>query len=431
MTMTMTRRAMTVGALTLAAALGRAPLAPAKDAGRAERFELTTRSAEAKQVLAELQQRIENFQFGPANIELAQKMVAADPQFALGVYYLSAVTTPPESDKQLARAIELSRQASDGERRFIQAMNTARVNQGAHVKDAIPQLEKLGADYPGERLVPVILGQVYQAVNDPEHARVAFERAARIGPPSPRVSAFLANDDLLKGDYERARQSFLAVEQQLPKGAVPFTVRYGLAFAYLYEGKVDPALDALKTYLAEYEDSGSTQGFPEVFIWNSIARINLENGRLDAAMQAYENGYKSVPGSTLPEDQKQLWLGRLTHGRCRTLAKMGKHEEAWSEAQKVKQMIDAAGEPAKQYLPAWHYLAGYLKLEAGDYQAAVAELKQANPNDPFHELLLARAYDKAGDHEHARQAYARVVASRNNGLERALAFPEAKRKLES
>jgi tetratricopeptide (TPR) repeat protein len=417
-----------VAVLVAAAGVGRVQGEEAKGKSGA-RFEWTTKSEEAKKTLAELQQRIENFQFGPANAEIAQKIVAADPQFAMGTYYLSAVTTPPENEKHLAKAVELSKNASDGERRFIEAMNVARANQGANVKDAIPALEKLGADYPGERLVQVILGQVYQGQNEPDKARIAFERAREIGPPSARVQAFLANDDLLKGDYDKARKTFLEVEKTLPKGAAPFAVRYGLAFSYLYQGQVDPALDALKTYLAEYKDSGSAQGFPEVFIWNSIARINLENGRLDAAMQAYENGYKSVPGSSLPEDQKQVWYGRLQHGRCRTLAKMGKHEEAWAEAQKIKKMIDDGGEPAKQYVPAWHYLAGYLKLEAGDYQSAVAELQQANPDDPFHQLLLARAYEKTGAKDDARKTYAKVVESRNNGLERALAFPEAKKKL--
>jgi tetratricopeptide (TPR) repeat protein len=192
---------------------------------------------------------------------------------------------------------------------------------------------------------------------------------------------------------------------------------------------VDDSLDSLKTYLGEYKDSGAAQGFPEVFIWNSIARINLENGRLDEAMKAYEKGYESVPGSSIPEDQKQVWLGRLHHGRCRTLAKMGKHEEAWTEAQKIKKMIDDGGEPAKQYVPAWHYLAGYLKLEAGDYKAAVEELKQANAQDPFQTLLLARAYEKLGDKANAKQSFKAVTESSQNGLERALAFPEAKKKL--
>ena len=172
---------------------------------------------------------------------------------------------------------------------------------------------------------------------------------------------------------------------------------------------MDPALRSLQTYLAEYRDSGAAQGFPEVFIWNSIARINLESGRLDAAMKAYEKGYESVPGSSLPEDQKQVWLGRLQHGRCRVLAKMGKHEEAWTEGLEVKKMIDDGGEAGKQYVPAWHYLAGYLKLEAGDFAAAIAELNQANAQDPFHELLLARAYEKKGARAEAQTSYRAVV----------------------
>jgi tetratricopeptide (TPR) repeat protein len=400
-----------------------------KTASKGRKFEWTTKSAQAKQDLLELQTRIENFQFGPANVELAQKIVAADPQFAMGVYYLSAVTPPPANEEHLKKAVELAKSASDGEKRFIDAMNIARANQGAQAKDAIPLLAKLGEDYPNERLVPVLLGQLYQGQADPEKARAQFERANAIGPKSARMSAFIANDDLLKGRYDKARTAFQDVEKTLPKGAAPFAVRYGLAFSYLYEGKVDPAIDSLKTYLAEYKDSGAAQGFPEVFIWNSIARINLENGRLDAAMQAYEKGYESVPGSTLTPEQKQEWQGRLMHGRCRTLAKMGKHEEAWTEAEKIKKMIDEGGERGKQFVPAWHYLAGYLQLEKGDFKTAVEELKQANADDPFHQLLLARAYEKTGAKDDAQKTYQKVVDSQQNGLERALAYPEARKKL--
>ena len=395
------------------------------------RFEWSTKSAAAKKLLLELQGRIESFQFGPDTVPLAQKLVAADPAWCMGEYYLSAVMPPPENQAHLDKAVDLSKKGTEGERRFIAAMVIARANQGADFAKAIPDLEKIAADFPKERLARVLLGQIYQGNNQPEKAHTVFEEAEAIGPSSLRVRAFLANDDLLKGDYEKARATFLAVGKGLAKGAAPFPVRYGLAFAYLYEGQVDPALDALQTYLGEYKDSGAVQGFPEVFIWNSIARINLENGRLDEAMKAYEKGYESVPGSSIPDDQKQVWLGRLHHGRCRTLARMGKHEEAWAEAQKIKKMIDDGGEPAKQYIPAWHYLAGYLRLETGDYRTAVEELKQADPQNPFHNLLLARAYEKVGDKENARKTYQAVVDSQQNGLERALAYPEAKRKLAS
>jgi len=421
----MNRRSLSLALSALLAVAG----AGAAESPAPKRFEWTTRSAEAKQKLLEVQQRIESFQFGADTVEVARQIVAKDPEFAMGEYYLSAVAPPPENQAHLDKAVALSKKASDGERRFIEAMVKVRANQGQDFRDGIAPLEKLAADYPHERLVQVILGQLYQGANDTAKARDAFRRADAIGPKSARVRAFLANEELLDDRYDEARRTFEDVAASLSKGAAPFAVRYGLAFADLYQGRPDEAVASLEKYVAEYRDSGAAQGFPEVFIWNSIARIQLENGHLDAAMKAYEKGYESVPGSSLPDDQKQLWLGRLHHGRCRTLARMGRHDEAWKEALSIKKMIDDGGEAGKQYLPAWHYLAGYLALEKGDAKTAVDELKQADATNPFHLLLLARAYEKTGQGDDARRTYRAIVDSRQNGLERALAYPEAKRKL--
>ena len=49
--------------------------------------------------------------------------------------------------------------------------------------------------------------------------------------------------------------------------------------------------------------------------------------------------------------------------------------------------------------------------------------------DPFQKLLLARAYEKSGDKTSAKKAYAEVVASTAQGLDRALAYPEARKRL--
>jgi tetratricopeptide (TPR) repeat protein len=410
--------------------MGAALAAPALAAAAPlRRFEWTTRSAEARKLLAELQGRIESFQVGPANYELAQRLVAADPNFAMGTYYLSAVApTPEEAEKQYQKSRELATKASEGERRFIEAMAHARVNQGVDFRKSIPPLEALAEDYPGERLIQVILGQLHNGDGRSDRALVAFQKAKALG-PSPRVDAFLANDDLIKGQYSKARQTLLAVEKVLPKGSVPFAVRFGITFSHLYEGDTDAALKSLETYLAEYKAGGLDQQFPEVFVHNAMARINLEAGRLEAAMKAYEKGYQSVPGSNLPEDQKQTWLGRLHHGKARTLARMGKHAEAWAEAETVRRMIIDGGEAGRQYWPAYHYLAGYLKLEAGDAAAALEHLLQANADDPFQALLLARAYERVGRKDEAKKAYQKVVESQWAGIERPLAYREAKRKV--
>ena len=393
------------------------------------KFSWTTDSDEAIELIEKIQSRVENFQLGSGTLELSRKLVAADPSFAMGSYYLSAVVPPPEQQEALAKAIELAADASEGERRFIEAMAAARGVNGAQLADAIPLLESLQQDYPNERLVPMILGQIHQNTGNVDKARSYFNRALEIGPPSNRARSFLANDDLLREAYADARRTFESIAKELPKDAAGAAVRYGIAFSHLYQGNDEAAVAALETFLTEYRDSGAAVGFPEVFIWNSIARIHLEHGRPDEAMKAYEMGYQSVPNSSLPEDQKRIWYGRLKHGTSRTLAKLGRMDEAWELANELRGMIDAGGENGAQFLPAYHYLAGYLKLEEGDAKTAAEHLEQANPNDPFHTLLLARARTKIGDEDGANEAYRSIVESTNNGLERALAYPEAKAKL--
>jgi tetratricopeptide (TPR) repeat protein len=416
--------------LVLAAACASAVSYAAEPSGR--RFEWTTPSAEAKTMLLDLQSRVEHFQAGPENLELAKKLVAADPSFAMGAYYLSVFTTQPdEAVAKYEKSRELARTASEGERRFIEAMRHTRLNQGIDFRRSIEPLEALSQDYPGERLVYMILGQLYNGDARGDKAKAAFEKALALGPRSPRAEAFLAGDALLKGQYSEARRAYLEIEKRLPKGSVPFAIRFGVTFSHLYEGNPDAALESLRTYLAEYKAGGLDQQFPEVFIWNAMARINLETGRLEEAQKCYQKGYESIPGSTLSEDQKKTWLGRLHHGKARTLARMGKPKEAWAEAETVRQMVIAGGEAGRQFWPAYHYVAGYAKLEGGDAGAALEHLLQADANDPFQRLLLGRAYEKLGRKDEAKAAYQKVVDSQWAGIERPLAYPEAKRKLQS
>src|SRR5262245_1972217 len=155
-------------------------------------FEWSTKSADAKKMLSELQQRIENFQVGPANLELAKKMVAADPNWAMGEYYLSAVQTDPaEAEKIYLKSKELAKNASDGERAFIEAIYFARVNQGQDFKKAIEPMEAVSKTYSGERLVWMILGQLYNGDGKGDKAILAFQKAKEIGPRSARAESFL------------------------------------------------------------------------------------------------------------------------------------------------------------------------------------------------------------------------------------------------
>jgi tetratricopeptide (TPR) repeat protein len=394
----------------------------AAGAESAKTLEWSTKSEAARKQLAEVRRLVEVFGAPQAQ---AEKLVAADPEWCMGEYYLSAVATS-DNQKHLDRSVELAKKGTVAEWRLIDAMVIARSPKFA---DAVEPLTKLAADYPGERMIQMLLGQIYAAAGKNPESEAAFEKAKALDATTPRVHAFLANQLIMKGDYAGALTAFDKALKMMPPGGAAGPIRYGEAFAYLYEGKVDEALARLQRFVDEYKNAGAPFGLPEVFIWNSIARINLENGRYAEAMKAYEKGYESVPGSGLEETQKKIWLGRFEHGRARTLARMGRMDEAWTEAQKVRKAIDEGGDQAKQFEPAWNYLAGYLKLEAGDPKAAVEYLTRSNPQDPFHRLLLARAYERLGDTANAKKTYQEVVDSTTNNLERALAYPEARKKL--
>jgi tetratricopeptide (TPR) repeat protein len=353
-------------------------------------------------------------------------MVELDPQFAFGHYYLATFSPPPDNQKHAEKATELAKSASEGERRYIEAVFLTRANQPDKAAEIFLDLAR---QYPEERMVHMMLGQVYSNQGKAEEARAAFERAIQIDGSTGRVYGFLGNLHLLKGDYAKAREMFKSSISKKAPGSAPFLAYYGLAYSHIYEGDTKSALNYLTAFQDEYVKTGQQANFPPVFIYNSIGRLLLENGNAEESIKAYEKGYETVTQSSIPEDQKKIWLGRMIHGRGRALAKMGKHEAAWKEAETIKKMIDEGGEQGKQFMPAYHYIAGYLKLENRDYAKAIEHLKQADLTDPFHKLLLARAYEKSGDQENAQKLYKEVVSYNQVTLERALAYPEAKKKV--
>jgi tetratricopeptide (TPR) repeat protein len=389
-----------------------------------------TESEVAAARIQELQRRQENLQFGPAIQELATAAIEADPEFALAWLY-RAYQFPPDMEA-LAKAEELAQNAPDSHRRYIELQATTFKDPSTAPNiAAIAPLTELAEEYPGERMLWMVIGQYQQMDGRTADARASYARALALDDSTPRVHAALAGTLILDGEYAEARGALEKALAKVPADATPVNIHYQVAFTHLYEGDVDAALERLTQLAADYEQAGRPFGIPEVFIWNSIARVNLENGRLEEAMKAYERGYESVPDSDLDETQKKIWYGRLLHGKSRTLARMGQHGEAWKNVVAVRQMIDEGGEEAEQFEPAYHYLAGYCKLEAGEYDAAIEHLEQSNPGDPFQRLLLARAYEKAGQSAEARRTYEEVTVSRTNNIERALAYPEAQRKLKA
>jgi tetratricopeptide (TPR) repeat protein len=387
---------------------------------------LTTNSPEAKDNFVQAIRALESFDFQKFT-PLAQKTVATDSNFAMAHMLLAATVGPQQRQKHIDKFVALAPSASKGEQLYLQGMVHFYKNED---DKALENFGKLSKMLPDDRMVYMMLGNIQRRKGNFTAAIAAFEAANKIDASLPRATSFIGDCYLLQDNYDKARTYYKQVVAKVDPDATPFGPFFGQIWADLYEGKPDPALKMLDEYMDRYNRNGAAQGFPPVWIWNHKGRINLEFGRTAEAMRCYEIGYKSVPptpASQIDSTQKLVWLGRMHHGRARTLAKMGKHDEAWQIADEVKQMIENGGKEGEQYWPAYYYLTGYLLLEKGDYPAAIEHLKKTDLNDPFHKLLLARAYLKTGDKAQATKLCEEVVKFNTNNIERALSYPEAKK----
>src|SRR5437588_8086422 len=218
-----------------------------------KKIEFTTESKEAKDYVAQIVYRIETFQLGPDVNALAKKTIEADPNFAFGYYLVATTSATPEDVKKYSdKAVEVAKTASEGERRYIEAVLLTRAQK---LEQGLPIFLDLAKEYPEDRMVQMLIGQVYTGLNKFPEAKAAFERAIQLDGSTPRVYTFLGNIELLKGDYAKAREAFNKSLAKQVKGSAPFGPNYGLAYAYIYEGNIKAALKTLEAYQQDYEHS--------------------------------------------------------------------------------------------------------------------------------------------------------------------------------
>jgi tetratricopeptide (TPR) repeat protein len=391
-----------------------------------KKLTFTAKSSEAKSFLEQAYEKIDNQQIPEAR-ELVTQALQADSNFAMAHYVAGAIAQSPEAGKKhFEKASALATNASEAERLYIEANVASRANEHARAAEMLAKLSKM---VPGERRVFFNLAQAQFAMKQYGETLNTLQTVNKLDPNYIQGYNLRANAYMMKGDFAAARQSHYEALQRMPKDRNTVGNYFGLAISFVYERQPDSALAVLDRGLEDFKVR-SPQGVP-VFVWNAKGRINLENGRFEEAMKCYEMGYALVPGSNLSADDKQLWLGRLHHGRGRTLAQMGKHAEAWAHADTIKMMIETAGEKGKPFWPAYHYLAGYLKLESGETASALEHLKQADQSDHFIKFLLVRAYETTGEKDKALALLEEIVNKPEPGLDRALVYNEAKSKLES
>lgn len=440
----------------------KAPAAAPTPAGGGK-IPVTTASAEAK---AEFLQGRDNFEKLLVTDSIAhfEKAVSLDPDFAWAELALAnAAPTGKEFFDHLHKAVALADKASSGEKLMILA---AEAGANANPSKQKEYLDALVAAYPNDERAHFNLGGYHFGQQEYDRAIEHYKKATELEPGYSTAYNLLGYSYRQAADYASAEKAFQRYIALIPGDPNPYdsyaelllkmgrfddsiaqyrkaleiqpsflNAHQGIAMALLYSGKpaeAEKELDniakkartdaerrtglfaltvvhaddgklakALADVDKQYELGEKTGDVPAMAGNCGLkGNILLEIGKPDQAKSEFEKGLKLIQASGLSQGVKDNAELNSHNNLARVAAAKKDFAAAKSEAEIFRKGAEAKKNAAQ--VRAAHALDGQIALAQKDYDKAVAELLQANQQNPQDLYRLCQAYQGKGDVEKAR-----------------------------
>jgi tetratricopeptide (TPR) repeat protein len=445
--------------------------AAASDGGK---IPITTKSEEARKEFLQGRGLSEKL-LGQESLEHFDKAIALDADFASAeLARANNSPTAKEFFEHLNKAVGLADKASEGERLMILATQAGANGDVVKQKEYLDQLVtahpnderaqfNLGNYYFGQQefdqavehykkatdLSPSyspafnILGYAYRQKVDYTDAEQAFKKYAELIPNDPnpydsygelllKMGRFddsiaqyhkalsidshfaashlgIASDLMYQGKPAEAEAELQKMADQARNDGEMRTALFGMAVVAADSGKLDKALQQMDKEYAVAEKKNDAAAMAADL--QAKGNILAEMPKLDAAAQQFDHSLQLIAGSSLSQEIKDN-ATRLHHFNMAALA-IGKKDytAAKTHAEEFRKGAEASknGLQVKQA----HELAGRIALAEKDYDTAIAELQQANEQNPRNLYRLAQAYQAKGDSAKA-QEYATRAAGFNS-----------------
>ena len=388
-----------------------------------------------------------------------QKAVSLDPNFARAELALAnAAPTRGEFFDHLHKAVALADKASNGEKLLILAAEAGATDNPARQKD---YFEQLVAAYPNDERANFYLAGYYFGQQEYAPAIEHYKKATELAPDYSNAYNLLGYAYRQSGDYASSEKAFQKYIELLPGDPNPYDsyaelllkvgrfdesiVQYrkaleidptflnayqGLAMDLLYSGKPGEAEKELAECLKAARSAGETRQalFARTIIHVDEGRtpealsdldeqyalgektkdvpamafdrglkglLYAEGGKADAAKKEYDAGLKLVQESDLPQqvkdDEKLVYHDNMS----RVALARKDFAGARREADLFRQGAEASKNPATARNA--HELDGTIALAERDYDRAIAELLQADQQNPQNLYRLCQAYGAKGD----------------------------------
>jgi tetratricopeptide (TPR) repeat protein len=449
--------------LVLAATLGPA-LAPAlADETKAGKIPITTRSKDALASYLEGRDLVEKLRATDARVIL-EKAVARDEGFALGHLAL-ANTAPSTKDffESLKRAVALASKVSEAERHMILGFDAGVRSDPDRQRD---HYTRLVAAFPGDERAHNLLAGYHFGRQDWAAAIEEYKKATAINPafsqpynqmgyahrflgqyaeaerafrkyielipgdPNPYDSyaellmkmgrfaesienyqkalsadeRFVASyvgiglNQVLMGQAAKARQTYARLAAVARNDGERRQALFQAANSYVHEGQYDKAVEAIDKASAIAEAAGDRGSLPGDL--NVAGNVLVEAGKPDQALARFRKAVEVSAQTDAPEAVKEAIRRNALANEAR--AALAASDLATARARSQEYASQAAARKVAFELRQSHEIAGLVALHEKDYARAIAELTQANQQDPRVLYHLALAHRGKGDAATAR-----------------------------
>ncbi|MCA1612080.1 MAG: tetratricopeptide repeat protein [Thermoanaerobaculia bacterium] len=419
---------------------------------------ITTASADAKAEFLQGRDLAEKLQVTDA-YQHYQKAASLDPHFAWAELSIAAsAPTGKEFFEHLNKAVALADKASNGERLLILAAQSGANNDAVKQKE---HLEGLVAAYPNDERAHFNLGGFYFGQQDYPKAIEHYRKATELAPAYSTAFNILGYAYRQSGDYANAEKAFQKYIELIPKDPNPYdsyaelllkigrydesiaqyrkalaiepnfvNAHQGIAMDLLYSGKPDQAVAELAelskkarndgekrtamfartiVYLdggnlakaaadvdAQYALGKTTNDVPAMAFDRGLkGNILLAMGKADAAKTEFDEGVKLVEGSTLSAEVKEN--AKLAHHYNLARVALAKKDVAGAKKEAEEFRKGSASSKNPFQVKNVHELDGIVALAEKDYDKAIAELEQANQQNPQDLYRLCQAWQGKGD----------------------------------